>query len=218
MATTPYIHDVPAAQALSAWQQACDAAGCPVRVEPETMPLAQAVGRVTAEAVWATRSSPSFDAAAMDGIAVRAADTVGAGETTPVLIEPGEYVVVDTGDPLPDGFDAVVMREQVHYSNEAAELRSAVAPFQHVRSIGEDVATAELLLPEGHRLRPVDIAAAAAAGATELVVRRQPVVAVLPTGDEVPTGLASLRYRDTRSVAPRVERAHAATAAYLAAL
>ncbi len=185
MATTPYIHDVPAAQALSAWQQACDAAGCPVRVEPETMPLAQAVGRVTAEAVWATRSSPSFDAAAMDGIAVRAADTVGAGETTPVLIEPGEYVVVDTGDPLPDGFDAVVMREQVHYSNEAAELRSAVAPFQHVRSIGEDVATAELLLPEGHRLRPVDIAAAAAAGATELVVRRQPVVAVLPTGDEI---------------------------------
>jgi putative molybdopterin biosynthesis protein len=66
---------------------------------------------------------------------------------------------------------------------------AAVAPYQHVRSIGEDVSAGELLLPEGHRLRPVDVAAAAAAGATELVVRRRPRVAVIPTGDEiVPVG------------------------------
>ena len=58
-------------------------------------------------------------------------------------------------------------------------------PYQHVRSIGEDVSTAELLLPEGHRLRATDVAAAAAAGATQLLVRRRPVVAILPTGDEV---------------------------------
>ena len=58
-------------------------------------------------------------------------------------------------------------------------------PYQHVRSIGEDVAAGELLLPEGHRLRAVDVAAAAAAGATSLLVRRAPLVAVLPTGDEV---------------------------------
>jgi putative molybdopterin biosynthesis protein len=162
-------------------------------VATERVGLADALGRVTAEPVWATRSSPSFDASAMDGIAVRAADTVGAGDTSPVLIAAGAYVIVDTGDPLPEGFDAVVMREQVHYAGEAAELRAAVPPYQHVRSIGEDVATAELLLPEGHRLRPVDLAAAGAAGATELVVRRRPMVAVLPTGDEIrpigtPTG------------------------------
>jgi putative molybdopterin biosynthesis protein len=103
-----------------------------------------------------------------------------------VLIEPDRYVVVDTGDPLPEGFDAVVMREHVHYDDSGrAELRGAVAPYQHVRSIGEDVSAAELLLPVGHRLRAVDVAAAAAAGATDVLVCRAPVVAVLPTGDEI---------------------------------
>jgi putative molybdopterin biosynthesis protein len=185
MATTPFIRDVPAEQALAAWRAACATAGCPERVDTVRLPLAQAVGRVTAEAVWASRSSPPFDAAAMDGIAVRAAQTVGAAETTPVLLDPEAYTVVDTGDPLPDGFDAVVMREHVHYEGERAELRAAVPPYQNVRSIGEDVSAAELLLPAGHRLRAVDVAAAAAAGATEVLVRRAPVVAVLPTGDEI---------------------------------
>ena len=78
------------------------------------------------------------------------------------------------------------MREHVHYDDAGrAELRSAVAPYQHVRSIGEDVSATELLLPTGHRLRAVDVAAAAAAGAIDLVVHRAPVVAVLPTGDEI---------------------------------
>src|SRR5205823_1781225 len=84
-----------------------------------------------------------LDAAGMDGIAVRAADTLGASETTPVYLQPGDYDVVDTGDPMPDGRDAVVMREHIHYSDRAAELRAAVPPYQHVRSIGEDVSTAE---------------------------------------------------------------------------
>jgi putative molybdopterin biosynthesis protein len=185
VATTPYIHDVPAAEALAAWRAALAAAGCPGRVEAVRLPLAEAVGRVTAAPVWATRSSPSFDASAMDGIAVRAADTIGASESTPVLLADDAYVVVDTGDPLPEGYDAVVMREQVHYEGRAAEVRGAVAPYQHVRSIGEDVSATELLLPEGHRLRPVDVAAAAAAGATDVLVHRRPVVAVLPTGDEI---------------------------------
>src|SRR3954449_4972522 len=192
MATTPFIHDVPAAAALAAWRAACEAAGCPERVDPVRLDLADAIGRVTAAPVWAARSSPSFDASAMDGIAVRAADTVGASESTPVLVEPGAYVVVDTGDPLPDGFDAVVMREHVHYDDAGrAELRGAAAPYQHVRSIGEDVSATELLLPAGHRLRPVDVAAAAAAGATDVLVHRRPVVAVIPTGDEIrPVGTA----------------------------
>src|SRR4051812_14610571 len=186
MATTPFIHDVPAAEALAAWRAALAAAGCPERVEPVRLDLADAVGRVTAAPVWAARSSPPFDASAMDGIAVRAADTIGASESTPVFLERGAYVVLDTGDPLPDGCDAVVMREHVHYDEAGrAELRSAVAPYQHVRSIGEDVSATELLLPAGHRLRPVDGAAAAAAGATDVLVHRRPVVAVIPTGDEI---------------------------------
>jgi putative molybdopterin biosynthesis protein len=185
MADSPFIRDVPAAQALAAWRSACAAAGCPDRLPSERVRVQDAAGRVTAGPVWASRSSPPFDAAGMDGIAVRAADTVGASETTPVYLPAAAYDVVDTGDPLPPGRDAVVMREHVHYRGGEAELRTAVAPYQHVRSIGEDISTAELLLPEGHRLRATDIAAAAAAGATHLLVRRRPVVTVLPTGDEV---------------------------------
>jgi putative molybdopterin biosynthesis protein len=154
-------------------------------VPRERLGLEAAVGRVTAEAVWARRSSPDYDTAAMDGIAVRAAATVGASLTTPLRLDPGDFVTVDTGDPLPDGFDAVVMREDVHLNGAKAELQAAAAPYQHVRSIGEDVSATELLLPEGHRLRPVDVAAAGAAGLTELVVRRRPRVAILPTGDEI---------------------------------
>src|SRR3954453_18076592 len=185
MATTPFIHDVPAAAALAAWRAACEAAGCPDRVDAVRLALADAGGHVPAEPVGGVRPSPSFDASAMDGIAVRAADTVGASESTPVYLNHGAYVVLDTGDPLPEGFDAVVMREHVHYDADRAELRGAVAPYQHVRSIGEDVSATELLLPAGHRLRPVDVAAAAAAGATDVLVHRRPVVTVIPTGDEI---------------------------------
>jgi putative molybdopterin biosynthesis protein len=188
-AESPFVSDVPAAAAHAAWREARAAAGCPPRVEVVRLPVGEAVGRVTAAPVWAGRSSPAFDSAGMDGIAVRAADTVGAAETSPVLL--ADFEVVDTGDPLPAGYDAVVMREHVHRVGEAAEVRAAVPPYQHVRSIGEDISAAELLLPEGHRLRPVDVAACAAAGVVEPAVRRRPVVAVIPTGDEIrPIGAA----------------------------
>src|SRR5215204_6409278 len=196
--TTPFIHDRPAAEALAAWEEACAATGCPERLEAMRLRLDEAVGRVTAEPVWARTSSPPFDAAAMDGIAVRAAETVGASETSPVRLEAGAFEVVDTGDPIPGDFDAVVMREDVHTDEGAVELRAAAAPYQHVRSIGEDVSAAELLLPAGPRLRP-----AGAAGATELVVRRRPVVTVIPTGDEIrPVGseLGEGQLPDTNSV------------------
>ena len=194
--------DIPAEQARQAWREACAAAGCPPRVDAVLLPVGDAVGRVTAESVWARRSSPAFDSAAMDGIAVRAAETVGAAETTPVLLD--DFAVVDTGDPLPAGYDAVVMREHVHHTPDGrAELRAAVPPYQHVRSIGEDISATELLLPEGHRLRPVDVAACAAAGVVELAVRRRPRVVIIPTGDEirpVGTDLAPGEIADTNSM------------------
>ena len=97
--------------------------------------------------------------------------------------------MVDTGDPLPAGYDAVVMREHVHHTPDGrAELRAAVPPYQHVRSIGEDISATELLLPAGHRLRPVDVAACAAAGAVELVVRRRPRVVDHPDRRRDPPG------------------------------
>jgi len=201
--TTPFLRDVPLGEAQSAWRRCRASADCPERVSPVRVAIGEALGRVTAEPIWATRSSPPFDSAAMDGIAVRAADTVGAGESTPLLLAEDAFGVVDTGDPLPERFDAVVMREDVHYVAGQAELRAAVAPYQHVRSIGEDISATELLLPAGHRMRPVDVAAAAAAGATRVVVRRQPVVAILPTGDEMrPIGstLAPGELLDTNSL------------------
>jgi putative molybdopterin biosynthesis protein len=175
----PFIRDVPAAEALAAWLDALERR----RLEPVEMPLDRALGRVTAAPVWALRSSPAYDAAAMDGIAVRAADTLGATETAPRSLP--HFAVVDTGDALPEGFDAVVMREQLHWEGGVPEVRGAAAPWQHVRTIGEDVSATELLLPEGHRLRPVDLAAAAGAGHMRLAVRRAPRVVVIPTGDEV---------------------------------
>jgi putative molybdopterin biosynthesis protein len=201
--STPFLHDVPLARALEEWARCRDTSGCPARTPAITVKLDAALGRVTAEPIWAIRSSPPFDAAAMDGIALRAGDTRGASETTPLLIPSDAFAVVDTGDPVPEGYDAVVMREHVHYVDGQAELRSAVAPYQHVRSIGEDISATELLLPAGHRLRAVDVAAAAAAGAEEVAVRRTPVVAILPTGDEMrPIGseLAPGELLDTNSL------------------
>ncbi len=183
--SSPFLRDIPVERALAAWQAAQRATGCPERVQPVELPVAEAVGRVTAEPVWASRSSPAYDAAAMDGIAVTSSQTVGASESTPVLLKPGAFEEVDTGDPIPATRDAVVMREHVHRTADGAELRAAVPPYRHVRTIGEDVAATELLLPAGHRLRPFDVAAAAAAGATRVRVHRPARVAVLPSGDEI---------------------------------
>ena len=118
---------------------------------------------------------------------------MGASEASPVTLRVGGQAVwVDTGDPIPEGFDAVVMIEVVHETGTGAvEIYSPVAPYQHVRPLGEDIVATELLLAQGHRLKPHDVAACAAAGLTEAVVRRRPIVAIIPTGNEiVPPGQA----------------------------
>ena len=184
-----FLHDVTYADAMAAWDAQLSSARAPRRTPVDELALAEALGRVLARPVWAVRSSPPFDAAAMDGIALRSEQTIGALDTAPIHLETGSFVVVDTGDPMPPGSDAVVMREDAMLDPDGATIRAPVAPYQHVRSIGEDVAATELLLPAGVRLRPPDLAAIAAAGHATAFVHRQPVVAVLPTGDElVPVG------------------------------
>ena len=127
----------------------------------------------------------------MDGVAVRSRDTVGATEASPVRLRVGEQAVwLDTGDPMPPDFDAVIMVEVVHEVDASTiEVRSPVPPYHHVRPLGEDIVATELVLPPSHRLRPQDLAACAAAGLSEVSVRRLPRVAVIPTGTElVPVG------------------------------
>jgi putative molybdopterin biosynthesis protein len=123
----------------------------------------------------------------MDGIAVRAEETVGASETSPLQLHSGPAVVwVDTGDPLPPETNAVIMAEQVQDLGDGRlEIQAAVAPWQHVRPMGEDLVATELVLPENHTLNAVDLGAVVAAGHTRLRVRRRPRVAILPTGSEL---------------------------------
>jgi putative molybdopterin biosynthesis protein len=184
-----YLEDLALDEAWLRFETALTRAG---GVEPppaERVPLAEALGRITAEAVWAQLSSPHYHAAAMDGVAVRAADTAGATETTPRRLKIGEQAIwVDTGDPLPSSTDAVIMAEHVHtVVEEIIEIMAAAAPWQHVRPLGEDIVATELVLPENHRLRPVDLGALAAAGHTSVSVRRRPRVAIIPTGTELVT-------------------------------
>ncbi|MBX5464542.1 MAG: molybdopterin biosynthesis protein [Clostridia bacterium] len=179
---TLYLQDVPLEEARRRW---LDAVSLPARVEE--VPTAEAAGRVTAAPVFARLSSPAYPSAAMDGIAVRAADTFEARETRPVRLRREEqFVEVDTGDPLPEGFDAVIMAEHLHWVDAGTvEILEPARPWQHVRPVGEDVMAAELLLPDRHRLRPVDLGALLAGGVLRLPVLARPTVAILPTGDEL---------------------------------
>jgi putative molybdopterin biosynthesis protein len=157
----------------------------------EVLPVPECAGRVTAAPVFARISAPHYHAAAMDGVAVAAARTFGASESTPLRLVLGEDVFwVDTGDPLPPGTNAVIMVEDLHeLPTGEVEIIQAVRPWENVRLLGEDMVQTELILPANHRLRPVDLGAVLAGGVTEIAVRRRPRVAIIPTGTElVPPG------------------------------
>lgn len=198
-----YLHDIPLDEAWTRFRQALESAGLWACLGSEEIPLDEnAVGRVLAAPLWARQSSPHYHASAMDGFAVRAAETAGALPTRPVVLQvPEQAVYLDTGDPLPEGFDAVIMIEDVEplaadgsvapdpRHPAVIRIRAAARPWQHVRPLGEDVVATQLVLPAGHVLRPPDLGAAAAAGHTTLQVARLPRVAIVPTGTElVPIG------------------------------
>jgi putative molybdopterin biosynthesis protein len=186
-----FLHDVPLDTARARFEAALRANGVRFDVlgtasATETLALDDALGRVTARPVVARLSSPHYNACAMDGIAVVAARTSGARETAPLELAAEEAVVVDTGDPLPDGFDAVVPIELVEpRAGGRVAIRAAVAPFEHVRAVGEDVVASEVVVPALRQLSPADLAACAAAGVSEIDVVRRPRVAVITTGDEL---------------------------------
>jgi len=152
----------------------------------ETIPAAEAAGRITAEAVYANISAPHYAASAMDGIAVLAKDSFGATESTPITLSADKYIVVDTGDPIPDGCDAVIMVEDiVENTDGSVTIHSAAAPWQHIRQIGEDICAGEMIIGSFTELTPAAIGAMIAGGVGEIKVIKRPVVGIIPTGDEI---------------------------------
>ena len=190
-----YLEDIPLEEAHRRFWGALERAGALVALPAETVPVNAALGRVTAEPVFARTSVPHYHAAAMDGIAVRAEDTLGASENSPLQLKlQTQATRVDTGEPLPEDANAVIMAEHVQDLGDGRlEILAAVAPWQHVMPMGEDLVATELVLPENHPLTAVDLGAITAAGHTCVQVRRRPRAAILPTGSElVEAGAASL--------------------------
>ena len=154
--------------------------------QTEVIPVWDACGRVTAHAVYAHICAPHYAASAMDGVGVNAKDTFGATETTPVTLRPGQFIVLDTGDPVPDDKDAVIMVEDVVKNEEGTiTIHDAAAPWQHIRQIGEDICAGEMILPSHMAVSPAAIGAMIAGGVLEIEVIRKPLVGIIPTGDEI---------------------------------
>ncbi len=198
-----YLHDIPLSQAQARLREALQDADLWRVLGTENIPLDEnALGRITAEPIWAEISSPHYHASAMDGFALRAVSTNGAMPSAPVTLFIGpEAQYVDTGDPLPEWANAVIPIENVESLDEndqitkdirgpkSIRIRAAVAPWSHVRPLGEDIVATQLVLPAGHSLRPADLGAIAASGHQTIRVSRKPKVAILPTGTElVPIG------------------------------
>jgi putative molybdopterin biosynthesis protein len=179
--------------AYSQWIDACTNAGWLGVPAAEQVPIREALGRVTAAPVRAHWPAPRAACAAMDGIAIEAGLVARpADAASRWRLAASSFAWVDTGDPVPAGMDTVVERERVQLSADGSARITGPAPRGlHVRARGEDFQAGQLLLPAGHRLRPLDLAAAAAAGHATLEIARRPVAAIIPTGDEIqPIGSA----------------------------
>jgi putative molybdopterin biosynthesis protein len=209
------------AVAYALWLDSLTRAGWDAGPTAEQVPVADALGRVSAGPIVARWPSPRSDCSAMDGIAVMAARLADPGhaEGDAVRLPAGTFEWIDTGDPMPDDADTVVMREWLlqrqdgsviivpgglsadataitaardadaargaRGASDPAARTLAVPRGKNVRARGEDFAAGEVLVPAGRRLRPGDLAAAAAGGQPAVLVARQPVVAIIPTGDEI---------------------------------
>ena len=188
-----FLQDVPLQEARSRFEQALQDADLWKPLEPENIPLDQALGRISAEPIWAQISSPHYHAAAMDGYALQAAETEGASDRNPVeLIVGPQAQYVDTGDPLPEWADSVIPIEDLEVLSDTPEpqeksirLMAPISPWSNVRLLGEDMVATELVIPSGHELRPVDLGAIAASGYDHVQVWRKPRVAIIPTGTEL---------------------------------
>jgi molybdopterin molybdotransferase len=167
----------------------------------ETIDFRGAAGRVLTEAVQAAEPVPAFDRAAMDGYAVRGAETFGASPYSPAVfrrvgdarpgrrceieVGPGEAVQITTGSALPTGADTVVKVESTQAEGDSILVFEATPPGKNVGRRGEDIAAGTIVLPSGRVLRPQDLGVLSAVAARSIAVVRRPSVAVVVTGDEL---------------------------------
>ncbi len=196
-----YLEDIPLDEAQAVFAEVLHENGLDGALGVEEIYVAEANGRITAQAVWAKLSSPHYHASAMDGFAVRAKDTEGATETSPTQLilddawhdPPSDIAIaqpVNTGHALPIWANAVVMIEHTQQvvdenGRSCIEIRASLPPWHHVRPLGEDMVATELVLPANHQLRPVDLGALAGSGHVTVSVYKQPRVAIIPTGSEL---------------------------------
>jgi len=177
-----YLSNTPVEDALEQFQSAL---APHIKQASETIAVIQSLDRVTSEAIYAKCNSPLYNSAAMDGIAVIAAKTHGASEATPLTLSADECIAVDTGDPIRQPYDAVIMAEDIQMEETTATIRAAAATWQHIRPVGEDIVQGEMILPRGHTIRPMDIGVLLSGGIAEIPVCIRPKVAVIPTGTEL---------------------------------
>ena len=158
-----------------------------IKGEVETVVTFEAAGRVSFSPVFAKISSPFYNSSAMDGIATLSTKTYGATDRTHIELEEGiDYLVVDTGDPIPKEYDCVIMVEDlINIEEGKVAIYKSAAPFQNIRPIGEDIVETQLIIPSKHIIRPVDIGAIIAGGVNEVQVYKKPVVGIIPTGTEM---------------------------------
>ncbi|WFN33640.1 molybdopterin molybdotransferase MoeA [Methanogenium sp. S4BF] len=175
--------------------------GIAPQMEEEKIPLTEAFGRVLSRPVTAAEDIPGFTRTVVDGYAVRAADTIGAGEALPAMLTitgrvgmgdgdagtvgPGECRYVPTGAVIPDGADAAVMIEYAEESGNDVLIYRAVAQGENLTLRGDDFRRSDLVFPAGRRLSPRDLGVLGSLGITTVPVRRRPVLGIISTGNEL---------------------------------
>lgn len=177
-----YIDNIELESALNQYREV-------LRLTPgiETITVDRSLNRVTKSLVYAQISSPFYNASAMDGIMLHHSVTTDASERTPVLLKEGlDFVYVNTGNPIREPYNSVIMIEDVtELTDGTVSIIKAASPWQHIRPIGEDIVRGEMIIPSNHRIRGVDLGALLTGGVTELTVFKDVKVGVLPTGSEI---------------------------------
>ncbi len=157
-----------------------------VAYKTEVVSSSEVFGRITARAHYAKICSPHYNASSMDGIAVNSEDTLTANERQPVILEKGQFIPVDTGDPLPENKDSVIMIEDVIFTDDGkAKIYAPSRPFMNVRQIGEDICMGDMLVPSFTEITPTLAGALLAGGNITAEVIKKPVFGIIPTGDEI---------------------------------